>query len=469
MTSTAPGVRPGARTLPTRIHAVGVAGGGMDPLVRLLAHRGHRVTGSDRGAARADLAAAGIVVHRGHAAQHLGDAELVVRSAAVPDDNPEIVAARARGVPVLKYSEALGCVMAERIGIGVAGTHGKTTTTALLAHLLRAAGAAPGWIVGGHAPSLPAAWGWDGGALFVAEACEYDLSFLDLPCRVAVVTSVAPDHLECFGDEAGVRAAFARFVARLPDGGVLVPGDGLPDDVLRACPSGARVLRPDDVLRLVDVRIAPEGFVGRIVSPGAGASRPFRLRRFAVHDLLHLRCALAAAAALGFDALALAEAVDGYTGVARRLSDLGEVPLPGGGTFRLWDDFAHHPDAVRAAADALGARHPARRRVAVFQPHQVCRTEALLSEFAAALAGFDQVLLCDIFVARDRWPERADPVANALASALGARSCRVGPASLADDAVRGLLRPGDACVVMGAGDVEGLASRLARAAARPAR
>ncbi|MCB9897081.1 MAG: UDP-N-acetylmuramate--L-alanine ligase [Planctomycetes bacterium] len=453
--------------LPERIHAVGVGGGGMDPLVRLLAFRGHRLSGSDRGTARDDLRAAGVHVHTGHDAAHLGDAQLVVRSAAVPDDNPEVAAARARGLPVLKYSQALGALMAERVGVGVAGTHGKTTTTSLLAHLLRAAGRDPSWIVGGRPLSLPAAWGWGEGQAFVAEACEYDHSFLDLPLRVAVVTGVAVDHLECFGDEDGVRRAFGRFVAQLPDGGVLVPGDHVPSRVLDALPAGARLLRPDEVSRLDDVRTVPEGFAGRIVRPGGGASRPFRLRRFAAHDLMHLRCALAAASALDCDPLELAEAVDGYLGVARRLHDLGERPLVAGGDVRLIDDFAHHPEAVAAAAEAIGPRFPGRRLVACFQPHQVCRTEDLLDEFVGALARFDRVALCDIFVARDRRPERAGPVTTELSDALGDRSRRVGPAASADEAVRDLLRPGDVCVVMGAGDVEGLARRLAGAPARP--
>lgn len=456
-----------AAALPDRIHAVGVGGGGLAPLARLLAARGHEVSGSDR-TARPDLRAAGLAVHEGHAAEHLGSAQLVVRSAAVPDANPEIAAARARDVPVLRYSEALGALMGERAGVAIAGTHGKTTTTALVAHLLRAVGADPGWIVGGRPRSLPAAWGWGDGAHFVAEACEFGLSFLDLPYRIGALTGVTADHLDCFGDLAGVEQAFAQFLARAPADGSLVLAREVPAAVRAAIPAGVPAVELDEALPLLELGEDDAGFHGRV---GVGArALPFDLPVLGRHnvDLARLAVAVALQARPDADPEALLAALSDFTGVHRRLEDLGEREgLAAGGPVRLVDDFAHHPEAVAAAAEALAGRFPDRRRVAIFQPHQVSRTEDFLAEFVQALGAFDVVALCDIFVARDAHPERADEVLAALAAALGERAQVVGPARGAADRVCSGLVARDVCVVMGAGDVEQLAVDLAGRAARP--
>ena len=455
-----------AQGLPEQIHAVGVGGGGLAPLAQLLAARGHVVSGSDRNLVPS-LATSDVTVHQGHHGRHLGQAQLVIRSAAVPPDNPEVAEAEARGLPVLRYSEALGVVMAERRGLAIAGTHGKTTTTALVAHLLREAGAAPSWIVGGRPRSLPAAWGWGGDPEFVAEACEYGLSFLDLPYRVGVVTGVTADHLDWFGDVAGVEAAFARFVGQAPAGARLVLAGDVPDRVRAAVPSGATCVDVDSAVPLLELAEDERGHEGRLELGG----RPydFRLPVLGRHnvDLARLALATCAAARPDLDAAALVAGLARFQGVQRRLEDLGERPaLAGGGSVRLIDDFAHHPEAVAAAAAALAGRFPDRRRVAIFQPHQVSRTEDFLDDFVRALSAFDRVALCDIFIARDAHPERAPAALAALAAALGERAQVVGPARLAEASVRAGLLARDVCVVMGAGDVEQLAVGLAGAAAR---
>ncbi len=460
-----------AATQPARIHCVGIGGGGLLPLAGLLAARGHVVTGSDASPTfrPETLRARGIDACAGHDARHVGAAELVVRSAAVPDDNPEVREARRRALPVLKYAEALGRLMASRRGVAVAGTHGKTTTTALVAHLLLGAGRDPGWLVGGRPLSLPDAAAWGHGEHFVAEACEYDLSFLQLDYEVALVNSVAPDHLDCFGDERGVQAAFERFAARVPPRGVLVLGADVPPGLPLPVPGGTRVWRAGRDLRLLELGEDDEGFRGLLGGP-AGAGR-FRLPLLGRHNVDHLLAALLAARACGLPVEDALPHAAGFRGVARRLQDLGEsgaraarrVPRD----VRIVDDFAHHPDALRASAAALRARWPRRRLVAVFQPHQVSRTADFLESFTKELRAFDEVLLCDIFVARDREPQRAEELTEALAARTGRVARRVGPARACDAEVAARLRAHDVCVVMGAGDVDGLAGRLAGASAGP--
>jgi len=441
---------------------VGIRGGGLSALARLLVERGHRVTGSDALGGSPALSALGIPVHAGHAAELPADTELVVRSAAVPEHAPEIVAARAAQLPVLKYAEALGRLTRTKLAVGVAGTHGKTTSTAALAHVLEALGAAPSWIVGGQPLGAPPAR-WGAGPHLLLEACEYDRSFLELDCRVALITSVAPDHLDCFGDAAGVHAAFADFARRLVAPARLVLGADVPRTLEWDLAPGVALLHVDELVRVLDCDESADGYT-LTLELDRRVRGTLQLGVLGRHQIDLLRGALAACLALGVPAEGLVAAAAGFRGVGRRLQDLGELAVPGG-SVRLIDDFAHHPDALRAAAAALTARFPGRRRVAVFQPHQVSRTEDFLPGFAEALRGFDEVALCDIFVARDAHPERAEPCLARLAAELGERVRRVGPARSADAAVRDLLRPDDVCVVMGAGDVESLAGRLVAAAA----
>ena len=448
--------------LPQRVHCVGIAGGGLSALAGLLASRGHDVSGSDANGAPPALAAAGVRLHRGHDAEHLGQAQLVIRSAAVPDSNVEVAAARGADVPVLKYSEALGRLMSTRRGLAVAGTHGKTSTTAMAAHLLQSVGATPAWIIGGQPEGMaPYAWGASGP--MIVEACEFDCSFLNLSYDVALITGMAVDHLDCFGDWAGVLSAFSRFCAGLRPGGQLVLGPGVADQLGDQVGAHITVINVDDVLPL---RSAQAGQGGWQVTMGHDGEHSLHLPLLARHDVDNMRCALVAASCYDQELVDLLPGVASFAGVGRRLQDVGQVSLPGGGHARVIDDFAHHPDALAAALEAAHAHHPERRVVAVFQPHQVCRTEDMFEQFADVLQGFDQVALCDIFLARDAHPERAEPVCAALAEAAGPGVTRVGPAGSADDRVLGLLRPEDLCLVMGAGDVDGLAQRIVRAPAR---
>ncbi len=450
---------------PPRVHMVGVAGGGLSGLAVLLADEGHKVSGSDR--TPSDMLKAlrthGVVVHEEHDATWAQGADLIVHSAAVPDDNPELQAGRDAGIPVVKYSEAVGALLRGRPGIAIAGTHGKTTTTALLAHLLQASGLAPGWVVGGRPLTLPGSAHWgDPHAPFVVEACEYDDSFLHLPFQVGVVLCVAADHLDWFGDEAGVTAAFARFAGQVPPGGGLVLGGAVPEEVAQAAPAGTTTLRLGVDMALADIVEDAAGYSGRVVvDAGERSLGTFRCPLLGRHNLDNLLAALAAAALVGIDPALLLPHVETCSGVARRLQTLGSVDVDGGQAVII-DDFAHHPEEVEASAAAVRARYPGRRLVGVYQPHQVSRTESFLQGFADAFGRFDELLLCDIFVARDAHPERAEDTGARLAAAAGEASVhRVGPASDATAAVLTALRPDDVCLVMGAGDIDGLAGSLA--------
>ncbi len=453
--------------LPQRIHAVGIGGGGLGPLARMLAELGHDVRGSD-GSPTFDpepLRKAGIHVECGHAAAHVGDAQLLIRSAAVPDTNPEVEQARRHDVPVLKYAEALGRLTTQRATVAVAGTHGKTTTSSLVAHLLAGVGVDPGWIIGGAPRSLASAATWgEAAAPFIVEACEYDHSFLNLTPRWAIITGVVADHLDCFGDEAGVRKAFALFAARVAPDGVLVVGRDVPDDVLAS--ARCRVLRVGADVRLEEVSEDASGYRG-LVRRGAETA-PFRFDPMGAHNLENLTAALAVAtcAAPAVALADLAATAASFRGAARRLHDHGEILLSGNRRVRLIDDFAHHPDALNAARRGLATRFDGRRVVAVFQPHQVSRTRDFFDDFARSLAAFERVHLCDIFVTRDTEPERAEPLVDALAQSAGKRCTRCGDARDAslEHTILEQLEHDDVVVVMGAGSIDGLADRIERAA-----
>lgn len=450
--------------LPDHVHCVGVRGGGLSALARLLVQRGHQVSGSDANGPSPELQELGVRMTADGSSCLPDGVGLLVRSAAVPEHAPEVLAARAAGVPTLKYAEALGRLSRSKLTLGVAGTHGKTTTTAALAWVLSRLGVEPSWIVGGQPAGLPPAR-WGQGPHLVVEACEYDRSFLELDCRVGIITSVAPDHLDCFGDADGVLAAFGEFAARLVAPARLVLGPGVPASLAEQVAPGVAVLHVDEIVECRRLSESSDGFELDLRLDGRHEER-LRLPVLGLHQVDLMRTALAAALALGLPPEGLAGAASGFAGVRRRLQDLGEQPVEGG-SVRLVDDFAHHPEALAAAAAALRARFPGRRLLGVFQPHQVSRTEDFLPDFAEALGAFDRVALCDIFVARDSHPERADGCAEQLAGQVGARLVRVGPARDAQRAVESMQRPGDVVVVMGAGDVESLAGRLAGGAARP--
>ena len=437
-----------------RLHFIGIGGAGMSGLALVCARLGATVTGSDRADSSymERLRHAGLEPRVGHDAANLPEGAEVVVSTAIGDDNPELALARERGASVIHRGALLAELCAEKRLIAVAGTHGKTTTTAMLVWALRAIGADPAFFVGGEVPGLgdgeAANAGWGEGEWVVAEADESDASFLRLRPEIAVVTNVEMDHHTRWGSLAELHRAFREFIAGAA--GVVLPVDGGLDDLIEgdSPPTG---------------RFVVHGTTNRPVG-GFGADRPGPAELPLVvpgrHNLLNARAALAAVELAGFDVEAAAAALAGFPGVRRRLELKGERDGA-----RVYDDYAHHPTEVRAALSALRELGPA-RLIAVFQPHLYSRTRALSEEFGAALALADEVAVLDVY------PAREEPVgelagvsglrvAQAAAERMGGRPVWWLPgAGQAEAALGPRLGPGQVLVTIGAGDVFKLGEAL---------
>ena len=439
------------------VHLAGVGGSAMSGLARILVQRGFTVTGTDPSpddAARARLETLGVeVVRRQDGSAIPLRAQLLVASAALAHDHPELAAARARGLPIVKYAEVLGALFNAGEGLAVAGTHGKTTTTAMAVSALRAAGADPGFVVGGLVPQLGASASAGGSAAFVAEACEYDRSFLNLRPKRAIITNIDDDHLDVYGDLAGVRRAFAEFAALIaPDGALVFCADDPALAEIAAARGGRSIsysatgARADFEARHVRVegeRTLFDVFVGGSIRLSTAVRIPGR------HNVANALAALAATADMGFPVEALAAGIAEFRGAARRFQLVGEA---GGAAFV--DDYGHHPTEIRAVLAGARERYPGRRIVAVFQPHQIARTRLLFGELADAFGGADLVVLTDIYAARDASASPDARSAGPLAEAI--RGPAVIHAASLDDAVGAVLAelaPGDVVLTIGAGDV----------------
>jgi len=439
----------------SKCHFVGIGGVGVAGLARLYLERGIRVTGTDTSASAAlgELATLGAKVSSGHRAEHLPiDADRVVASAAVPDDNPECARARELGIPVEKFSDALAEILNAREGIAVAGTHGKTTVSAWIATMLRRAGLAPGYVIGGRPVDAPSSAASGREPWMVCEACEFDRSFLRLRPRVAVINNVEEDHLDYYADLREIRDAFRAFALGIRPGGVLVAPTVVLDEL--GLPEGHPVtvlgtgFRPTDRVRAENLDLVD----GTCVFTLALGARSFGRVRLSVPGRHNVANALSAAAvgfACGLDPAIVLDALAAFRGVRRRLELVGTrrgAPV--------LDDYAHHPTEVAASIAAVRDAYPERRLVALFQPHQYSRTRRFLDPFAHELAKADHALVTEIYRAR----EPRDP---ALSGAMLAERTREagGRASFAatlEDArswANDELRPEDMLLVMGAGNV----------------
>ena len=425
-----------------RLHFIAIGGAGMSGLA-LAAHRlGADVSGSDRADSSylRRLREAGLEPVVGHDPANLPEGAEVVVSTAIPGDNPELALARERGQTVLHRGELLAELCGERRLIAIAGTHGKTTTTAMAVWALRETGADPAWFLGGELPGAgpsgeAANAGWGDGEWVVAEADESDASFLRLQPEVALITNVEMDHHSRWGSLAELRAAFGRFAAAAER--LAIPADGSLDD-------------------LVPGNGSPPGRFGE----GRPGPRDLELAVPGRHNLLNARAALAALELAGADMGAAAEAMAAFPGVRRRL----ELKGTRGGA-RVYDDYAHHPTEVRAALEALRGLGP-RRLLAVFQPHLYSRTKALREEFGAALAVADEIAVLDVYPAREE-PVGALAgvsgrlVAEAAAERAGGRRVWWLPEHHQAAAALGpRLGEGEILVTIGAGDIWELAESL---------
>lgn len=436
------------------VHFMGVAGAGMSALAEALAHGGIAVSGCDlAGTTPPALAALGVPVWTGHSPEHLEGVTALVITAAIPDDHPEVVAARERGIPVVKRAAALGAWVSGGRVVAVAGTHGKTSTTAMVTHVLDAAGLAPTGFVGGTVR----AWGSNlrlgGGDLFAVEADEYDRSFLHLHPDVAIVTNIEADHLDIYGDFAGVMDAFRTFVGQVRPGGTVV---GCADDggVGRLLASvGGHVVTygvsAGTMVRGVDVRSA-RGQVEFSVVEGGKRFDGFRLAVPGLHNVRNALGAAAAARAIGVQWDDVRKGLSTFDGVGRRFERVGDVA-----SRLVVDDYAHHPTEVDATLDAARQAYHDRRIVAVFQPHLYTRTRDFHDDFGRALAKADRVWVTDIYPAREAPIEGVDGALVAQAAERHGANVRY-HASLDDLAAQIApdLEANDVCLTMGAGSIE---------------
>jgi len=440
-----------------RVHFVGIGGAGMSGIARIMAARGITVSGSDAkdSTVLAALRALGATCWVGHAAEHVTDVDTVVVSTAIRETNPEVLAAQAAGIPVLPRAAALASLMVGRRTIAVAGTHGKTTTTSMLTVALQHCGADPSYAIGGNLNESGSNAHDGSGDLFVAEADESDRSFLTYGPEVSVVTSVEPDHLDNYGDEASYYAAFDAFVDQiLADGFLVVCADD----------PGARRLAETARGRGIDVRTYGESadadtWVTEVTALGGtqsfvpvvrGRRLPaVRLQQPGKHNALNASAALTVGLGLGFSAADLTEGLASFTGTGRRFEFKGAEA-----GVRVYDSYAHHPTEL--TADLTAARQVAGegRVVACFQPHLFSRTRIFAAEFSEALALADEVVVMDVFAARED-PEPG--VTGALIAnhvPLKPEQVRFEPSwSAVPPLVAGLARAGDLVVTLGAGDV----------------
>ena len=439
------------------VHFVGIAGAGMSALAELFVRRGVVVTGSDMNAAgNADLEALGVTVHRGHDASFVIGARAVVASSAIPADHVELKAAADLGLPIIRRAEALGAAVAGMHIVGVAGTHGKTTTTVMTTEALAGTTAAPTGIVGGRVQQWGGNLRWGGGNTVVVEADEYDRSFLALHPTIAVVTNVEADHLDIYRDLGDILSTFREYLSHAK-GIVLCADDAGAESVV--LPETADVVRyglnhPD--ARLVGIT---HGEAMRVIFDGAPLG-DLILQVPGEHNRRNALAALGAGLLLGYQFAELRPGLEAFGGVERRFERKGEACQ-----VLVIDDYAHHPTEVRATLEAARSAYPGRRIVTLFQPHLFTRTRDFAEEFGAALAEqSDVIALTDIYKARETPIDgvSAELIANAAERA-GHAPDWFGTRADATDAVLGLLMPGDVVLTMGAGDVTQVGPELLRA------
>jgi UDP-N-acetylmuramate--alanine ligase len=451
-----------------RVHFVGIGGSGMSGIAEVLVTQGYLVTGSDLADSPATrrLARLGAGLAIGHAAGNVANADVVVVSTAVAAANPEVVAARERGVPVVPRALMLAELMRLKQGIAVAGTHGKTTTTSLIASVLAEGGLDPTFVIGGRLLSADANARLGKGEFLVAEADESDASFLYLSPVLAVVTNIDADHMETYEhDFAKLTRAFVDFLQRLPFYGVAVVC--IDDDNVRAIlpevtkPRVTYGLAEDADLRATD--IVNHGGRMRFVARAKGQEDlEVELALPGIHNVRNALAAIAVGRETGVRDNAIAAALADFKGVGRRFQRYGEVALAGGGAFTLIDDYGHHPVEMEATLAAARASFPGRRLVLAFQPHRYTRTRDLFEDFVRVLSTADVVVLAEVYPAGEAPIVAAD--GRALARALRVAG-KVEPVFVEDvaglpETIRGLARGGDVVLTMGAGSIGGTPQQL---------
>ncbi len=453
------------------VHFVGIGGAGMSGIAEVLLNLGYAVSGSDlsEGPVTRRLAGLGARVRIGHVAENVSDADVVVISSAVKADNPEVIAARGRLVPVVPRALMLAELMRLKQGIAVAGTHGKTTTTSLVASVLAEGGLDPTFVIGGRLESAGANARLGSGEFIVAEADESDASFLHLQPVISVVTNIDADHMETYDHSLDkLKQAFVDFIERLPFYGVVVLCN---DDV------NVRSIMPRLTKTVVTYGLMEGSQIrATAVSAAAGQMRFWVLRKngrrlpdlditlnlAGVHNALNALAAIAIGMEVGVPDEKIVRALGEFKGVGRRFQRYGAVPLSAGGSFELIDDYGHHPVEMAATIAAARGAFPGRRLVLAFQPHRYTRTRDCFEDFARVLSSVDALLLTEVYAAGESPIVAADGRALARAVRVLGKVEPVFVEQVAElpDAIRSAVRDGDVVLAMGAGSIGAVAGRL---------
>ncbi|MCH8178922.1 MAG: UDP-N-acetylmuramate--L-alanine ligase [Proteobacteria bacterium] len=455
------------------IHFVGIGGAGMSGIAEILHNLGYRVSGSDQAdsATSRRLASLGIAVHLGHDAAHIEGAEAVVTSTAVKGDNPEVIAARARRIPVVPRAVMLAELMRLRKGIAIAGTHGKTTTTSLVTAILTEAGVDPTFVIGGKLHSAGANSALGRGEFIVVEADESDASFLNLMPVMSVVTNIDADHMDTYGhDFARLKQAFVDFLHRMPFYGSAI----LCADDPGVCSIIPLVSRPvisygfgeDAQVRAVDVQALAGGQMRFTVQRRNGTVMPdldVTLNLPGRHNVLNALAAIAVATEIELPDEPMVRALAAFTGVGRRFQRHGDFKATDGGRFTLIDDYGHHPVEMAAVISAARGAFPDQRLVLAFQPHRYTRTRDCFEDFVKVLGTADAVLLTEVYAAGEAPIVAAD--GRALSRALRVAG-KVEPVFVDDvaelpQAIAANARGGDIVICMGAGSIGTVAGKVA--------
>ncbi len=456
----------------TQVHFIGIGGSEISAIAQLHLERGYVVTGSDRALSplALDLQKLGATIHLGHAAENITGADWVVRSSAIPDSNPEVVAALAQNIPVYKRADYLGRLMADKIGIAIAGTHGKTTTSAMMAWTLSQLGEDPSFIVGGVLTNFGVNAHDGKGSAFVIEADEYDRMFLGLKPHYEIVTNVEHDHPDCYPTPADFQDAFAQFVSLVPEDGVLVIS--AEDKGAIALTATARRMNK----RIIAYRIAENnltqagewalaqnlmtnqrgGFTFNVIMRLQSGPQYISSVQLQVPGLHNVRNALAVLAVIALMGLSLKEAAAAlaeFRGADRRFEIKGVAQ-----GITIIDDYAHHPTEIKATLDAARARYAARRIWAVWQPHTYSRTRALFDEFLVSFGEADQVIVSEIYASRE---PVEDFSAAAFVERLRSQSAQFIPTlSEISNYLVSHLKSGDVVIVLSAGDADRVSAEV---------
>jgi len=452
------------------IHFVGIGGSGMSGIAEVLLNLGYTISGSDlsSNAATQRLAERGAKITFGHAAENIQGADAIVTSTAVKGDNPEVIAARAKHIPIVPRAIMLAELMRLKQGIAIAGTHGKTTTTSLVASVLAEGGLDPTFVIGGRLNSAGANAKLGAGDFIVAEADESDASFLNLSPCIEVITNIDADHMETYDHSfAKLKQAFVEFTQRLPFYGVVMLCIDDPN-VREIMPFISKPIltygfHEEAQVRAVDAK-AVDGHMEFTVLQEEYPPLHVHLNQPGMHNVQNACAAIAIARELGVDDAATQKALREFNGVGRRFTRYGDIKLPAGGSFALVDDYGHHPVEMAATLSAARGAYPGRRIVLAFQPHRYTRTRDLFEDFVKVMSSVDALVLAEVYPAGEQPIVAAD--GRALAHALRVLG-KVEPIFVEDIAdmpstIMDMAKDGDVVITMGAGSISGVPGKLAQ-------